>query len=128
MPNSTLIAGGFSLLLLVAGTAPAKNTATIGKSLSARPVVDAAALHCVNADQNPFPTQAMATAFADYLRWTKAEGLSRLAAFKVLANPAYAAQVQLPSERMAEQFQAYLDWTKAEGVSPYYAFNVTNFD
>jgi hypothetical protein len=128
MSKSTLIAGGFSLLLLVAGTASANKAASISESLTAGPVIDVAALHCVDADRNPFPTQAMATAFADYLRWTKAEGLSRLAAFKVLAHPDYADQVQLPSEQMAEQFEAYLDWTKAEGLSPYYAFNVTNFD
>ncbi|MBK1703776.1 hypothetical protein CKO40_04265 [Halochromatium glycolicum] len=91
-------------------------------------VVDAAQLQCIEPTSNPFPTQAMAMAFADYLRWTKAQGLSRLAAFKVLADPAYAGGIELPSEEMANQFQDYLDWTEQQGLSRFYAFNVTNFD
>jgi len=91
-------------------------------------VVDASALADVQASRNPFPSQAMAKAFADYLRWTKSQGLSRLAAFKALQHPEYAQGFQLPNARIAEQFAAYREWTESQGLSPYYAFRVTNFD
>lgn len=124
----TLLTGGLSLLLLTAGDLAANPTEIGAPASLSVPVVDAAELSCVDASTNPFPTSAMAEEFADYLRWTKANGLSRLAAFEALVEGRSVDDVHLPSERMREQFTAYLRWTEAEGLSPYYAIRVTNFD
>ncbi|NBC46753.1 MAG: hypothetical protein GVY22_01920 [Gammaproteobacteria bacterium] len=129
MPHPLSFSAGLAFLTLSAGNLLAHDGEVGGNgSFSPATVVDAAQLQCIEPTSNPFPTQAMATAFADYLRWTKAQGLSRLAAFKVLADPAYAGGIELPSEEMANQFQDYLDWTEQQGLSRFYAFNVTNFD
>lgn len=134
MPYPTLLAGGFSLAMLAAGNLAATET---GYASAPSPrVVDVTELRDIDADANPFPSQAMAEQFADYLRWTKAQGLSRLAAFEALMahgngqDPGNrsGAHAVLPSPVMAEQFEAYLRWTEEEQLSPFYAFKVTNFD
>jgi hypothetical protein len=129
----TLLTGVLSLLLFTVGdvsasTQPANPSSVADPSLDHSLVVDVSELAEVEASRNPFPSQAMAEAFADYLRWTKSQGLSRLAAFKAMQHPAYAQGFQLPDARMAAQFAAYREWTETQGLSPYYAFRVTNFD
>lgn len=132
MPLSTFLPLGLSVLMFsAAGQALAHDASAASTSkpfLTMTTIADVDELHCLEPTESPFPTQAMATEFAAYLRWTKAEGLSRLAAFKALADPAYAGGVELPTEQMAEQFRAYLDWTERQGLSRFHAFNVTNFD
>ncbi len=141
MPYPTLIAGGFGLAMLAASHLAATETghASSPTRPASPPVVDAAELRSLDADANPFPSQAMAEQFADYLAWTKAQGLSRLAAFEALMDRADQASsgarqsqpeqpAALPSQQMAEQFQAYLRWTEEQELSPFYAFRVTNFD
>jgi len=134
MPYPTLIAGGFSLALLAAGNLAATETGHLSAPSLAtpQPVVTTAELRRIDAATNPFPTKAMAKQFADYLAWTKAQGLSRLAAFEILQDieqrKMAAEALPFPSEQMAEQFDAYLRWTEDQQVSPFYAFKVTNFD
>jgi|GEM_PF-1060874 len=134
MPYSTLIAGGFSLAMLAAGNLAASETgySTTPSFDSPHLVVTAAELRDIDATSNPFPTKTMAVQFADYLAWTKSQGLSRLAAFKALRDLEQGKvadqALPFPSKQMAEQFDAYLRWTEQQGVSRFYAFKVTNFD
>ncbi len=134
MPYTTLIAGGFSLALLAAGNLAATETGYLSAEPlpTASSVVTSAELRQVDAASNPFPTKEMATQFADYLAWTKAKGLSRLAAFEALREieqgKAASEVLPFPSQQMAEQFETYLRWTEEQKVSPFYAFKVTNFD
>jgi hypothetical protein len=139
MPYPTLIAGGFSLAMLAAGNLAANETGSSSAPNFDTPIFDSsynvvtkAELRKIDADSNPFPTQAMATQFADYLAWTKSQGLSRLAALKALhaleQGQAADQVLPFPNQEMAEQFEAYLHWTEEQGVSRFYAFKVTNFD
>jgi hypothetical protein len=136
MPYLTLLAGGFSLAMLAAGNLTATETDSASLPTGSYPVVDAAELRSLDTGLNPFPSRAMAEQFADYLQWTKAQGLSRLAAFEALmadadeqgASDRSKALAALPSQAMAEQFDAYLRWTEEQQLSPFYAFKVTNFD
>jgi hypothetical protein len=139
MPYPILIAGGFSLAMLAAGplaanetddrAAPSFDTQALDMPYI---VVTKAELRELDAETNPFPTQAMATQFADYLAWTKSQGLSRLSALKALRaieqGQAADQVLPFPNQEMAEQFEAYLRWTEEQGVSRFYAFKVTNFD
>ncbi len=138
MPYPTLIAGGFGLAMLAAGNLAATDTgyASAPQAPLSPTVVDVAELRSLDAGSNPFPSQTMAEQFADYLAWTKAQGLSRLAAFEALMDQADQASsnritgrtTELPNQQMVEQFEAYLRWTEAQQLSPFYAFKVTNFD
>jgi hypothetical protein len=128
MPYPTLMAGGFSLLMFAAGDAAAIDQPVSSALDQVTPVVDVADLRRVDPKSNPFPTQAMAQQFADYLAWTKAQGLSRLVVFEALSDDQAIGAARLPSEEMTKQFEAYLRWTELHGLSRYYAFNVTNFD
>lgn len=138
MPYSTLVAGGFGLAMLAASNLAATETGYSSAPLTplSPAVVDVAELRSLDAGSNPFPSQAMAEQFADYLAWTKAQGLSRLAAFEALMDQADQATssarsgrpAELPNQQMAEQFEAYLRWTEEQRLSPFYAFKVTNFD
>lgn len=139
MPYSTLIAGGFSVALLAAGNLAAMETgyrsapsSPTSSTPTASSVVTRAELHRIDDAANPFPSKAMAQQFADYLAWTKAQGLSRLAAFEALRDIEQGQRasevLSFPSEQMAEQFDAYLRWTEEQQVSRFYAFKVTNFD
>ncbi|NEX18112.1 MAG: hypothetical protein C1943_16255 [Halochromatium sp.] len=135
MPYPTLIAGGFSLAMLAAGNLAATETgySRMPSFDSPHLVVTTAELRDIDAASNPFPTKTMATQFADYLAWTKSQGLSRLAAFKALRDleqgkVAADQALPFPNAQMAEQFDAYLRWTEEQGVSRFYAFKVTNFD
>ncbi len=134
MPYPTLIAGGFSLALLAAGNLAATETGYLpAPSLpTSTSVVTATELRRIDDASNPFPTKVMAEQFADYLAWTKAQGLSRLAVFEALRDTEkgeFATEVlPFPSEQMAEQFEAYMRWTEEQQISPFYAFKVTNFD
>jgi hypothetical protein len=122
------MAGGFSLLMFAAGDVAAHDQPVSSALDPVTPVVSVAELRRVESESNPFPTRAMAQQFADYLAWTKAQGLSRLAVFETLSGDRISGDVELPSEEMREQFNAYLRWTELRGLSRYYAFNVTNFD
>jgi hypothetical protein len=128
MPYPTLMAGGFSLLMFAAGDVAATDQPMSSALDPVTPVVNVADLRRIEPSSNPFPTRVMAQQFADYLDWTKAQGLSRLAAFEMLSDDPTSGDLQLPTEEMAAQFNAYLRWTDLHGLSRYYAFSVTNFD
>lgn len=134
MPYPTLIAGGFSLALLAAGNLSATETGYLSApSIPATSrVVTTAELRQIDTACNPFPSKVMAEQFADYLAWTKSQGLTRLAAFEALRDieqgQVASEALPFPSQQMAEQFDAYLRWTEEQEVSPFYAFKVTNFD
>jgi len=124
----TLIAGGFSLILAGAPDAAAEQVAMAEQSQPAPVVTEAMD------PANVFPTEAMAEQFEAYLGWTKAQGLSRLAAFELLSDeqihrsPNLSAEMPLPTPEMAEQFAEYLRWTRKQNLSRFYAFQATNFD
>lgn len=124
----SLIAGGLSLLLSSVDHAAAENLA------SAAPQVSPPAAARVAIPHDAFPTPEMAEQFAAYLAWTKAEGLSRLAAFEQLEHgdvhlsPNLMPSAGLPTPEMAEQFEAYLRWTREERLGRFHAFMVSNFD
>lgn len=76
-----------------------------------------------------FPTQEMEEEFAAYLRWTKDEGLSRLAAFEyMIDDKGNSASGRFPTQGMEEQFLAYIRWVDDRKISPFYAFRVSDFD
>jgi len=127
MPYPTLIAGGFSLLMFAAGDVAADEPA-LAAADQPRHFLSVAELRRPDPVSNPFPTPAMAEQFADYLVWTKAQGLSRLAVFESMSDVSLGTGAGLPNEQMAEQFRAYLRWAELHGHSRFYAFNVTNFD
>lgn len=125
----TLIAGGFSVLMMSAGHALANNADQPASELEAPTTLFAPEIA-----PDTFPTDAMAEQFRAYLAWTKARGLSRLAAFEQLhragvdATPEQAMAAQLPSREMAEQFAAYLKWTQERELGKFYAFKAVDFD
>ena len=129
----TLMAGGFSLIMAAAPDAAAEQVAMAQQSQVA-PVVAEANIPTNAFPSNLFPTEAMAEQFEAYLAWTKAQGLSRLAALERLSDdqihysPNLSAEMPLPTPEMAEQFAAYLRWTREQNLSRFYAFQATNFD
>jgi hypothetical protein len=124
----SIIAGGFSLLLASAGDVTAHQVAEV------QPPPAAVVASSPQIPLDAFPTKEMAEQFAAYLAWTKAQGLSRLAAFESLPaeqvhfSPNLSAQRSLPTPEMAEQFNAYLSWTRSEGLSRFHAFQVSDFN
>lgn len=117
MLKSTLTAAVLTALLLNAGPGSAEPTRAFHKDLEP-------ALNGQVSASGLFPTQAMEDAFHAYLRWTKENGLSRLAAFE----SQYRDTDVLPSTVMAEQFRTYLAWTETTEARRFHAFQVTNFD
>jgi hypothetical protein len=89
---------------------------------------------CIDIPSDAFPSPEMAEHFAEYLAWTKAEGLSRLVAFERLpadqvhASSYLSIERRLPTPEMAEQFDAYLRWVKEQGHGRFHAFRVSQFD
>ena len=63
-----------------------------------------------------------------YMRWVKAQGMSRLVAFESRIDGDASVNDVLPSQEMAEQFTAYLRWVDEEGLSPFYAFMASDLD
>lgn len=121
MFKSTLVAGLAGLLLL---SGPVDSAEAFGEAnLDLEPAINGA----VSAN-GLFPQQAMEAEFAQYLRWTKEQGISRLAAFEAVIAGEVSLEGSLPNQRMAEQFDAYLAWTDDKGLSPFYAFKVTDYD
>lgn len=121
MFKSTLVAGLAGLLLL---SGPVDSAQPRGEaSLDLEPAINGA----VSAN-GLFPQQAMEEEFAQYLRWTKEQGVSRLVAFEPLIAVGDVASSRFPSQRMEDQFVAYMRWVDDQELSPFYAFTVTDFD
>ena len=117
MLKSTLIAGLTTALLITAGPSAAEPARAFHPDLepSLNGQVSASGL---------FPTQAMEDEFTAYLQWTKARGMSRLAAFE----PGRTQAEVFPTAAMAEQFLSYVEWTETTDAQSFHAFQVTNFD
>ena len=127
MLKSTLIAGAVALAML-------NGTPSSSERHHAVMDLDPALNGAVSAS-GVFPSQGMEDAFRDYLRWTKAEGLSRLTAFetsertleRAMSGEA-SASGRFPSQDMEEEFKRYLAWTDDTGQGLFYAFRVTDFN
>ena len=115
--------------MLLAGGAQGERT-EVSARLDLEPAINGA----VSA-QGLFPSQAMEEQFDAYLRWTKGEGLSRLAAYET-CPPGLAAALtdvasangRFPTQAMADQFRAYREWVAQSDRGDFYAFRVTDFD
>lgn len=117
MLKSTLTAGALTVLLLNAGPGSAEPARAFHKDLEP-------ALNGQVSASGRFPTQAMEDAFHEYLRWTKENGLSRLAAFESQHRD----REILPTLAMAEQFREYRAWTERTDARRFHAFQVMSFD
>ncbi|KAA6184845.1 hypothetical protein F2Q65_11070 [Thiohalocapsa marina] len=130
----TLIAGGFSLLMTTASDAAVNQAASLNTATESTRQQQTTEVARIDPQTHAFPTDAMAEQFAEYLAWTKQNGLSRLAAFESLQrgevheSPHLSAEVSLPTAEMTEQFHAYLQWVRKQGLGDFYAFQVTEFD
>lgn len=124
----SLVAGGFSLLLAASNQVGADATA-----VAQTPPAPEATLS-QGIPQDAFPTPEMAEQFEAYLAWTKAQGLSRLAAFeepdanRIHLSPNLSAEPRFPTPEMAEQFADYLRWTREQRLGRFHAFKVSTFD
>lgn len=124
----SLVAGGLSVLLAASDQVGADGTAIAQTPPSAGVAVSQ------GIPENAFPTQEMAAQFEAYLAWTKARGLSRLAAFqepdadRIHLSPNLAAEPRFPTPEMAEQFAEYLRWTREQDLGRFHAFKVSSFD
>jgi hypothetical protein len=125
MLKSTFIAGGLALLLINTSPQAAALDETNPRNLEPAQNGEVSATGL-------FPTQAMEDAFHDYLAWTKAEGLSRLAAFEAVDRDFPEGEGSMsgrfPNQEMEEQFKEYLAWTTEGKTNLFYAFRVVDFD
>jgi hypothetical protein len=112
MLKSTFIAGGFALLLASTTTQAAALDDASARQLEP-------ALNGEVSATGLFPSQEMEDAFNEYLVWTRAQGLSRLAAFEPVVRDFPEGQGSLsgrfPNQAMEDQFKEYLAWTGEDG-------------
>jgi hypothetical protein len=128
MLKSTLATGALALLLL--NLAPTASASEARMHQALEPAINGEVSR-----SGLFPTQDMEEAFHAYLDWTKANGLSRLAAFEPVQRD-FGGDVtgdgslsgRFPNQEMEDQFKAYLNWTAHTDAELFYAFRVTNFD
>jgi len=117
MLKPTLIAGAIALSLFALGPRAAENATRGANDLEP-------AINGQVSRSGTFPTQEMEDQFDAYLAWTKAQGLSRLAAYE----PRTSAQDVLPTPAMRDAFEDYLQWAVRSDRGIYYAFRSRSFD
>ena len=125
MLKSTFIAGGFAFLLASATTQAAALDDASARQLEP-------ALNGEVSATGLFPSQEMEDAFNEYLVWTRAQGLSRLAAFEPVVRDFPEGQGSLsgrfPNQAMEDQFKEYLAWTGEGHSALFYAFRAVEFN